>query len=429
MADQEQQMREDSAENSVLPPSGVVVVDKPQGVTSHDIVAAMRSVLHTKKVGHAGTLDPMATGVLVVGYGQATRLLNAIVGTDKTYEATIRFGQATDSDDADGSSIEPDWQLPIDQRNTVIEQLTQDALQQLIDQQFIGEIQQIPNTYSAIKVHGQRAYDLARQGKEVELEARPVSIHACEVLAFGGLRTVDDVQIIDDTHDIDNVQDIGQSRTIEASVDGRGVVIRDVRVTVTCSAGTYIRALARDLGKALGVGAHLVMLRRTRVGMFTAVQTVRTESAEPDDTAYTEPAVRADSGVYADNTGYTNHTVHDDTIVRPVLPAQVYTRHWNDRDGNEHQRLSVRIPATDTFIRQAVYTPLEVVQHTMPSVQITDAAATDARFGRKIDAMSQVPQQLLPGTILAAHTSTELVAFVRVTRHRHLQPVTVFASE
>ena len=138
--------------------SGLLVIDKPQGVTSHDVVAAVRGALHMKRVGHAGTLDPMATGVLVVGFGNATRLLNYIVDHNKTYEATIRLGQRTTTDDAEGEL------LPAGER--AVNFPSRQAVEQLITERFTGRIEQVPNVYSAIKVNGQRAYDLAREGKE-----------------------------------------------------------------------------------------------------------------------------------------------------------------------------------------------------------------------------------------------------------------------
>ena len=135
--------------------SGLLVIDKPQGVTSHDVVAAVRGALHMKRVGHAGTLDPMATGVLVVGFGNATRLLNYIVDHNKTYEATIRLGQRTTTDDAEGDLLPGEWAASFPSRQ---------AVEQLIAERFTGRIEQVPNVYSAIKVNGQRAYDLAREG-------------------------------------------------------------------------------------------------------------------------------------------------------------------------------------------------------------------------------------------------------------------------
>ena len=155
-----------------LTDSGLLIVDKPQGVTSHDIVAAVRGVLHMKRVGHAGTLDPMATGVLVVGFGNATRLLNVIVEHDKTYEATIRLGQRTTTDDADGEIVS----------TRPAPAMSREALQAVVDVRFTGTIEQVPNAYSAIKINGQRAYDLARDGQEVRLKARPVTIHEFAVL-------------------------------------------------------------------------------------------------------------------------------------------------------------------------------------------------------------------------------------------------------
>lgn len=206
-------------------PDGLVVIDKPQGLTSHDVVARVRRLAATRKVGHAGTLDPMATGVLVIGIGRATRLLTHIVGADKTYVATIRLGIGTDSDDADGSVTQTaDVRVTQERTASAIAELT-------------GRIEQIPSSVSAIKVDGKRAYALVRDGQTVELKPRPVTVSRFEVLAER-----------------------------EELVDGTAVV--DLDVVVSCSTGTYIRALARDLGAKLGVPGHLTALRRTRVGGY-----------------------------------------------------------------------------------------------------------------------------------------------------------------
>jgi tRNA pseudouridine55 synthase len=201
---------------------GILLVDKPGGITSHDVVSRARRALGTRKIGHAGTLDPMATGLLVLGVEGATRLLTYIVGADKTYEATILLGVSTDSDDADG----------VETSRTDATIVTDDAIAAGIAD-LTGDIEQVPSTVSAIKVAGRRAYDLARAGEEVELKARRVTVSRFDVRAVRR---------------------------------GEGVVELDV--VVDCTSGTYIRALARDLGRALGVGGHLTMLRRTRIGAF-----------------------------------------------------------------------------------------------------------------------------------------------------------------
>lgn len=202
--------------------SGVVVVDKPAGMTSHDVVACVRRIAGTKKVGHAGTLDPMATGVLVLGINKATRLLGHLTLTEKAYDATIRLGMATTTDDAEGEVLS----------STSAATLDDEAVRRAV-QTFEGEIQQVPSTVSAIKVKGTRAYQLARAGEDVELRPRSVTIHSI---------TVHDLRREDEFLDVD--------------------------VSVECSSGTYIRAIARDLGEALAVGGHLTGLRRTQVGPF-----------------------------------------------------------------------------------------------------------------------------------------------------------------
>jgi tRNA pseudouridine55 synthase len=201
---------------------GIVVIDKPAGMTSHDVVARCRRIFSTRRVGHAGTLDPMATGVLVVGVDRATKILGLLTAASKSYAATIRLGQTTSTEDAEG---EPIASVPAGH-------LTDEAIAAAVAG-LRGDIEQVPSAVSAIKVGGRRAYRLVREGHTVELEARPVRIDRFEV--------------------------------VERRSHGELV---DLDVEVDCSSGTYIRALARDLGAALGVGAHLTSLRRTRVGRF-----------------------------------------------------------------------------------------------------------------------------------------------------------------
>ncbi|GAA1137362.1 tRNA pseudouridine(55) synthase TruB [Nesterenkonia lutea] len=218
--------------------SGLVLVDKPAGWTSHDVVGRIRKLAGTRKVGHAGTLDPMATGVLVVGINRATRLLTHIVGVDKTYTATMRLGQSTSTDDAEGEVLQTRFANAVSRERIDAEVAG-----------LTGEIQQVPATISAIKVDGRRAYDRARAGEEVELNARGVSVHRFEVLDI---------------------------RRIE------GGKLVDVDIEVRVSSGTYVRALARDLGEALEVGGHLTALRRTAVGPYSIDQTLTLEQLGED---------------------------------------------------------------------------------------------------------------------------------------------------
>ncbi|WP_270352434.1 tRNA pseudouridine(55) synthase TruB [Microbacterium testaceum] len=227
---------------------GILLVDKPRGITSHDVVSRARRALGTRKIGHAGTLDPMATGLLVLGVEGATRLLTYIVGADKTYEATILLGVSTDSDDADGVEIERADAATI---AAVSDAAIRDGIAALT-----GEIDQVPSTVSAIKVDGRRAYDLARAGEQVELKARHVTVSRFDVLSA---RRTD------------------------------GAIALDV--VVDCTSGTYIRALARDLGRALGVGGHLTALRRTRIGAFDVAGAASVDDL--DDAALIEPATAA----------------------------------------------------------------------------------------------------------------------------------------
>jgi tRNA pseudouridine55 synthase len=222
---------------------GIIVVDKPSGWTSHDVVGRLRRLAGTRKVGHAGTLDPMATGVLVLGIGRGTRLLTFLVGSDKDYSATIRLGQATATDDADGEVAMASGAAGVgdEQVDRAVRALT-------------GTIAQVPSAVSAIKVDGRRAYARARSGEEVTLAARPVTVSRFVVVGRSDGR-VDDVPVV------------------------------DLEVEVTVSSGTYVRALARDLGAALGCGGHLTALRRTRVGALgeEAAHTLEELAAVVDD--------------------------------------------------------------------------------------------------------------------------------------------------
>ena len=208
--------------------SALLLADKPGGITSHQVVSRARRALGTKKVGHAGTLDPMATGLMILGVERGTKLLGHLTGMDKTYEATIALGVATNTDDAEG---EPTATVGATLASVGAGIATGVAA-------LTGAIEQVPSSVSAIKVNGQRAYALVRRGEQVSLAARPVTVSRFEVT------------------------DVRQSA-------GDGVPVVEVDVVVDCSSGTYIRALARDLGDALGVGGHLTRLRRTRVGPFT----------------------------------------------------------------------------------------------------------------------------------------------------------------
>jgi tRNA pseudouridine55 synthase len=203
--------------------SGVLVVDKPVGLTSHDVVQIIRRGTNIRRAGHTGTLDPRASGVLVILIGPAVRLSEYVSASDKRYQATIRLGVSTDTYDAEGEYIEPI--RPTVSVKDITEEQFQDALLQ-----FVGEIKQVPPPYSAVKVQGRKAYEIARSGEEVELEPRTINVYNLDLLEWS---------------------------PPEAVVD------------VFCSSGTYVRSLANDLGKALGCGAHLVGLRRTKNGRFT----------------------------------------------------------------------------------------------------------------------------------------------------------------
>jgi len=216
--------------------SGLLIVDKPQGITSHDVVSRTRRLAHTRRVGHAGTLDPMATGVLVLGINKATRLLTWITDHSKRYEAQVRFGVETTTEDAEGEVTSTKG----------CEGLDSEEIEAVLSR-FRGTISQVPSAVSAIKVNGKRAYARVRAGEDVKLEPREVEISLLEA------------------------QGQPHSHRVEYALEGKSTQVNcvDLNVVVECSAGTYIRALARDLGNALGCGAHLTSLRRTRVGEFS----------------------------------------------------------------------------------------------------------------------------------------------------------------
>ncbi|EST39109.1 hypothetical protein N566_03810 [Streptomycetaceae bacterium MP113-05] len=210
-----------------MEPGGLVVVDKPAGFTSHDVVAKMRGIARTRRVGHAGTLDPMATGVLVLGVERATKLLGHLALTEKEYVGTVRLGQSTLTDDAEGEIT----------ASRDASAVTPEGVRAQVSA-LTGALMQVPSKVSAVKIDGKRSYKRARDGEEFEIPARPVTVSSFEV------------------HDVrpDRAED--------------GTQVMDVLVSVVCSSGTYIRALARDMGAGLGVGGHLTALRRTRVGPY-----------------------------------------------------------------------------------------------------------------------------------------------------------------
>ena len=223
-------------------PDGLLVVDKPAGWTSHDVVGKTRRLARTRKVGHAGTLDPMATGVLLLGIGKATRLLGHLALTDKSYDATIRLGQTTVTDDAEGEVL----------TDTPADDVADEDVARGIAA-LTGDLMQVPSAVSAVKVDGVRSYARVRAGEAVELAARPVTVSSFALVARRG-----------------------------AELD----------VSVTCSSGTYVRALARDLGAALGVGAHLTALRRTRVGPFALADAAPLEPWDDARVLLLDDAVR-----------------------------------------------------------------------------------------------------------------------------------------
>ncbi|MBT1175576.1 tRNA pseudouridine(55) synthase TruB [Bifidobacterium sp. LC6] len=361
-------------------PSGLLIIDKPQGVTSFDAVAAVRGALHIKKVGHAGTLDPMATGALVVAFVHATRLLNAIVAHDKTYEATIRLGFGTTTDDAEGEVMRD-----AAAGTGAVRNLTEAIIRATIDDHFTGDIEQVPNTFSAIKIDGKRAYDLAREGKEVALKARPITISEFAVLGtrqgyVPGERAGEPLQ--------DNVLDTAQ------------VPVLDVDVRVSCSSGTYIRALARDLGTELGVGGHLIRLRRTRVGRF----------ALPDDTS-----------------GRISDVAMSETRAHTIT-AHTELKTFTNREGDTITRCKCVLDAPSelsgedrrAWLLDHALTMEQAARGAMPALDISAEEAAELRFGRRIERTISEP------TVAIVPQTHDVVAILERASSHQAKPATVF---
>lgn len=366
-----------------IPSSGLLLVDKPQGVTSHDVVSCARHLLHTKRVGHAGTLDPMATGLLIVGFGNATRLLNYMLGHSKTYEAIIRLGEATTTDDAEGEVL-PQNNLQagpgvaaksaddvllalLSESNSCNSELIDQAferIKQVIKENLTGKIMQVPTAFSAIKINGQRAYDLAREGKTVELESREI--------------TISDFCVA--------------NPRISRGKSGRKVC--DIIATVSCSSGTYIRALARDLGRLLGVGGHLISLRRTSIGDFSV----------------TDPR---------------------------VLKLRTETREFTDREGVLQKR-SKAVPEkdfdADICLPKICLNMFEAAEHTLPMLQIDETQAQDLRFGRWILLENTLDLTKYPAIAYANIANTneyDVVAVVeqaKIRKTNQIKPIVVFPA-
>jgi len=285
-------------------PDGLVVVDKPTGWTSHDVVAKSRGLLGTRKVGHAGTLDPDATGVLLLGVGKATKLLRFLSPLPKRYIGEVRLGVDTSTLDSSGV-VTATYDLGA---------VTLDDVQRAAAG-FVGDIEQIPPMVSAVKVGGKRLHELAREGKEVDRAPRPVTIHGLEAGAVGP--------------EVGGLERIGGMETAEfaaAAAAGSGL---SFQVDVTCSSGTYIRTLAQDIGAALGGGAHLVRLRRVSVGPYTLDDAVALEQVAPERALPVADAVRHLRRVEVDDAVAADVAVGR-VLARPVLGLALddAAEHW-----------------------------------------------------------------------------------------------------
>ena len=367
--------------SSKMPSSGILLVDKPKGVTSHDVVSFARGLLHTKRVGHAGTLDPMATGLLILGFGNATRLLNYLLGHNKTYEAVIRLGESTNTDDADGDVISS-----ADDENGIINFANIDEilkeLRVVIAKNFAGSIMQTPTSFSAIKVNGVRAYDLAREGKDVHLEPREVFIYDFSLL---------------DAH---------------FSVGVSGAKVIDVRASVSCSSGTYIRALARDLGRVLGVGGHLVSLRRTRIGDF---------SIEDSRVLKLKSVIRT----------FTNKNGVTQTRAKAVLDDSYYSQAASDSlvSGDSPSALPASSPLENT-LNQRLLSMFESAKLTMQTVEVSENQAKDLRFGRKItiSAISTKNAAKNAAKNATKDAAKNVIAYVKATKDEQNDVVAVLET-
>lgn len=365
--------------SSKMPSSGILLVDKPKGVTSHDVVSFARGVLHNKRVGHAGTLDPMATGLLILGFGNATRLLNYLLGHNKTYEAVIRLGESTNTDDADGDVVSS-----ADDENGIINFANIDEilkeLRVVIAKNFTGSIMQTPTSFSAIKVNGVRAYDLAREGKDVHLEPREVFIYDFSLL---------------DAH---------------FSVGVSGAKVIDVSASVSCSSGTYIRALARDLGRVLGVGGHLVSLRRTRIGDF---------SIEDSRVLKLKSVIRT----FTDKNGVVQ------SRAKAVLDDSYYSQGSCESQAASDSLVSGDSPSAspassplENTLNQRLLSMFESAKLTMQTVEVSENQAKDLRFGRKITISA------ISAKDATKNATKNVIAYVKATKDEQNDVVAVLET-
>ncbi|MFT8705053.1 tRNA pseudouridine(55) synthase TruB [Bifidobacterium aquikefiricola] len=360
--------------------SGILLVDKPQGVTSHDVVGAVRGALHTRHVGHAGTLDPMATGLLVVGFGKSTRLLRYMVGHTKEYLATIRLGLATDSDDADGNLIRTDHAKQ-NHIESVLKSITQEGLQALVNEFFVGAIDQIPSAFSSVRVHGKHSYELARNGEIPELKPRAITVFSFEILdvehheAQIPCNWRNEANEGSESTQNNEAEESAQSNATSSVTSAGGertiaVPVVDVKVRVSCSSGTYIRALARDLGARLGTGGHLIALRRTRVGDFCI------DSHEASNTA--KPCGSAE--------GESNERQECTTPAEDIAKVKVEQRERRDRKTGavEIRNRAVMTDSAETLLKYAL-SPAAAASRIMDSIEISAKEAVDLGYGRDID--------------------------------------------
>lgn len=311
-------------EKLLIPSAGFCLIDKPVGVSSFDVVAAARGALKTRRVGHAGTLDPLASGLLLLGFGSLTHLLPDLTGEKKTYEATIRLGVSTSTDDSEGDFLPASQPQEVRARVASLGARPQ-FITDMIHSKLLGTIDQVPSSYSAVRIHGHHAYDLARSGHKVSLPAREVTIYSFDI---------SNVHLLD-------AREANQRLARSANPHNaarEGSLFCDFQAVITCSAGTYIRSLARDLGHLLGTGGYITQLRRTSIGQF-----------------------RVDN----------------------ALVAEAREKTYRDRQGTQHTRLAAWIDPQQ--IASAVIPAAQAVKQSLPWIPLTREQMVNVSFGRKVE--------------------------------------------
>jgi tRNA pseudouridine55 synthase len=368
----------DTHEKLLIPSTGFCLIDKPVGVSSFDIVAAARGALKTRRVGHAGTLDPLASGLLLLGFGSLTHLLPDLTGEKKTYQATIRLGVSTSTDDSEGD-FHPEAQSREVREKVASLGACPQLIAEMIHSKLLGTIHQVPSTYSAVRIHGQHAYDLARSGQSVSLPAREVTIHSF---------SISNIHLISAEHV--NAQ-LAQSANPHNHAN-EGSLFCDFQAVITCSAGTYIRSLARDLGHLLGTGGYITQLRRTSISHFR---------------------------------------------VEDALVAGTREKTYQDKKGIQHTRLAAWIDPQR--ITSAIIPAAQAVKQSLPWIPLTQEQMVNVSFGRKVEISASDVTALksrsgnIAGEVVGLCGPTAVAkGVIRLTsdaNHAFFQPRTVFIAQ